>query len=87
MCAGRKLPSFNVWIEIGLFFSVRAENDLLSGWGSIDLVFVWVVEIDLVVCEPEITWFSCEHQNRLDVRVGIEIDLISVMGSKLTRFL
>ena len=26
------------------------------------------------------------HQNRLDIRVGIEIDLISVMGSKLTWF-
>ena len=26
------------------------------------------------------------HQYRLDIRVGIEIDLISVMGSKLTWF-
>ena len=25
-----------------------------------------------------------EYRNRLDIRVGIEIDLISVMGSKLT---
>ena len=27
------------------------------------------------------------HQNRLDIRVGIENDLISVMGSKLAWFL
>ena len=26
------------------------------------------------------------HRNRLDVRVGTEIDLVSVMGSKLTWF-
>ena len=26
------------------------------------------------------------HRNRLDISVGIEIDLISVMGSKLTSF-
>ena len=28
-----------------------------------------------------------EYRNRLDIRVGIEIDLISVMGSKLSWFL
>ena len=30
--------------------------------------------------------FASGHRNRLDTRVGIEIDLISVMGCKLTFF-
>ena len=33
------------------------------------------------------TAFVSGHRNRLDIRMGIEIDLISVMGSKLTWFL
>lgn len=35
LCAGRKLPAYSVWTE----------KDLLLVWGSIDLVFVCVVEI------------------------------------------
>ena len=35
------------------------QNDLFSVWGSIDLVFVQVVRIDLVfVCWSKITGFS-----------------------------
>ena len=35
-------------VDIDLVFCVRAENDLFWVQGSIDLVFVWVVETDLV---------------------------------------
>ena len=35
-------------IEIDLFFCVRVENNLFLVRGSIDLFFVWVVEIDMV---------------------------------------
>ena len=77
---------------------MQVENDLFSEWGSVDLVLLWVVEIDLVfVYVPKMTRF----------RVGIEIDLvfvwvieiylmsvwkiktdlISVKGSELTWFL
>ena len=42
-------------------------NDLFLFWGSIESVFVWVFQIDLVLCsEPEFTRFS----------VSIEIDLV-----------
>ena len=37
---------------------VLAGNDLFLVWGSIDMLFVWVVQIDLVsVYGPGITWF------------------------------
>ena len=62
-CAGRNLLVLNVVIDFGLVFCLRAENASFLVWGSMDLVFVWVVEIDLVfVCRQEITWFSCEHR-------------------------
>ena len=39
-------------------FFVRVENDLFLMRGSIDVVFVWVVECDLVlVCGLKTTWF------------------------------
>ena len=42
---------------IGIDFVYRLKNDFFLTWGSIDLVFVRVVEIDLVfVCWPKITW-------------------------------
>ena len=54
--ASRKSLGFSVSIEIDLVLSVRIEiylvfvcgpkNDLFFVWGSIDLVFVRVVEID-----------------------------------------
>ena len=66
-------------------------------WRSIDPVFVWVVEIDLVfVCGPKMTWFCVEIETvlfflRVEIDLisvwGIEIDLISVQGSELTCFL
>ena len=63
---GSKLTWFDQnWlglIKIDLFIFVRAENYLFLMWRSIDLVFVWVVEFDLVfVCGPKITWFCCEN--------------------------
>ena len=64
---GWKLPRFLYGNRNYLFLCVRNENDLFLVWGSIEFVFVWVVEIDLVVvCGPKMTW-SC---------VGIEIDLV-----------
>ena len=56
---------------------------------------MWVVKNDLIsVCGGsasfwiEINWlFVSGHRNRLDIRVGIKIDMISVMGSKLTWFI
>ena len=55
---GSKLAWFLSWKSKLTWFCVRAENDLFLACGSIDLVFVRVVEIDLVfVCWPEITWF------------------------------
>ena len=46
---------------------------------GVDLVFVWVVEIDL--------FFASGHRNWLNFRVGIEIDLIPVLRPKLSWFL
>ena len=70
VCAGvKKLLRFYLRIEnylVSMYgseltcFCVRAENYLflIIVWGSIDLVFVWVVEIYLVIVfGPEITWF------------------------------
>ena len=46
------------------WFCLQAENDLFLVWLSIDLVLVWVVEMDLVFsCGPEIAWCQCEHRN------------------------
>ena len=75
---------------------------------EIDLVFVWVVEIDsisvqgselnlfLLCCRKWLVFsvwieinsvFVSGHRNRLDIGLGIGIDLVSVMGSILTCFL
>ena len=45
---------------------MRAENGLFVAWGSIDLVFVWVVKIDLVLVSGP----------RLDFSEGIEINFV-----------
>ena len=69
----------------------------LSGWskmtsfqcgGSAFTWFLWSGRQRLVFSvRIEINWFFLlGHRNRLDTRVEIKIDLISVMGSKLTRF-
>ena len=50
---------------------------LCSGWKI--LVFGVRIEITRI--------FVSGHRNRLDIRVGIKIDLISVMRSKFTSFL
>ena len=67
LSGGPKRLGFSVVIETDLVIvrrleftccCMRAENDLCSARSSIDLVFVWVVEMDLVlVCDPKMTWF------------------------------
>ena len=48
--------------------------DLVVLWGSkITFVFVWI-EVNSI--------FVARHLNRFDIRSAIEIDFISVMGSK-----
>ena len=47
--------------------------------GRKSLVFCVWIEINSI--------FVSGHRNRLDIKVGIEIDWISVMGSRLTWFL
>ena len=87
---GSKVTFFVRGIEID---RVRAEINLFWVWWSIDLVFVWVVlvEIDSVLgYGPQIAWFYCEHRNWLgfclggryclDFSVGAKLDLISVQG-------
>ena len=50
--------AFYAGIAIDLFLFVRAENYLFLTWTSIELVFVWVVEVVFVfVCGPKIAWF------------------------------
>ena len=63
---------------------MRAENDLFLVGGSIYLIFVRVVEIDLV-------WFSHAGRKPLGFSVSIELDFVFVRvvefhcwGSKLT---
>ena len=64
------------------------ENDFISVWWiGIDLVFMQRPKMTCS-CRIEINWvFVSGHRNGLDVRVGIEIHSISVMGSNLTWFL
>ena len=65
LCGDRIWLRFSVGIEIDLFFvswveidRVQAEISLFLVWWSIDLVFVWEVEVDLVLgCRPQIAWF------------------------------
>ena len=57
------------------------KNDLFLVWGSIDLAFVRVVEIDLVFVRwPKITWFECEHRTDFVFVWVVEIDLVSLWG-------
>ena len=60
---------------------MRAEIDSFLVWWSIDLVFVWVVEINLVFrCGPQIAWFNVSIEIDLDFVRVVEIDFISVRG-------
>ena len=75
------------------------ETDLISVWGmGIDLISFKGSELTWLLCASrkllvfslltEInSIFESEHRNRLDIRVGIEINLISVIGPNLTLFL
>ena len=75
-CVGDRMWLRGVGIEIELFFvrgveidRVRVEIELFSVWWSMDLVFVWVVEIDLILdASRKSLYFS----------VPIEIDLVLV---------
>ena len=60
------------------------ENYFISLWWiRIDLMCVLRSKMTGFSVIIEINWvFVSGHRNRHDVRVGIEIDLISVMGSK-----
>ena len=84
LCAGR----IYLVLVYGSKLCVRAENYLFLVWGSIDVIFVRVVEIDLVfVCWPKITWlqgFSVSIELDFVFVWVVEIDLISVGGSNLT---
>ena len=60
----RRGTSESVWLSHCFCMSTQ-KNDYFLPWGSIDLVIVWVAEIDLLfVCEADIiTWFYREHWN------------------------
>ena len=63
---------------------MRAEKDLLLVWGSIDLVFVRVVEIDLVfVCWPKTLGFNMSIELDFLFVWVVETDLISLWGIEL----
>ena len=64
------------------------ENDLNSVWWiGIDLVFVKLSKTTFSVRIEISGAFVSGHRKWLDIRVGIKMDLISVMGSTLTWFL
>ena len=81
------------------WFQCRYETDLVVVWVTkIDLISVNGSKLTWFLCGGrkwlvfsvwiEInSFFVPGHQNRLDTRVGIEIDSKSVMGSRLTWFL
>ena len=67
---------------------VGCQNWLDFSAGDRHWLGFWVaVENELFLGSRSIWVFVSGHRNRLDIRVGIEFDLISVIGSKLTRFL
>ena len=97
---GDELDLVVVWVvEMNLFFYAGGKSLVFSVGMPIDLIFVWVVQIDLVfVWQSKMTcffrvWveidggFMLWHRSRVDIRVGIDIDLISMVGSKFTWFL
>ena len=60
-----------MWIEADVVFCVRAENDLLPVRGSIDLVLVRVVEIDLALALASKMKFWCGgSKKKLCLRPG-----------------
>ena len=65
------------------------EDDIFQCGGSALIRFLFRGRKWLVLSvRIEIYWvFVSWHRNRFDIKVGIETDLISVMGSKLTWFL
>ena len=89
-CGRSKLTWLQCRDRNKLVFFVGVENDLDVVWDFMctgrkllgvgiesDLIFVRVIRIDLISGD----------RNWLDFRVGMGIDLISVLGSKLTSFL
>ena len=79
-----------MWVvQIDLIWVCEIGNDFDSSVEiTIDLICV-AVENDLfLVSGSNLTrFFVSGHRNRLDIRAGIEIDLISVIGSILSWFL
>ena len=88
----------SVWeIELDLI-PMQDEMELVVVWViENDFTSVWRIGIDLILCSGrkllvfrvriEISWVIVSgHRNRHDIRVGIQIDIISVMGSNLTCF-
>ena len=81
LCAGRKLLSFNTWIEIGLVFRVGIE---------IELVFVCGAKMTCFKCGDLLTWFLCgwskltwflySGRKSLGFSVNIELDLFFLCG-------
>ena len=84
----KKCESFSVGMEfIWLLCGWLKLIDFSVGIG-IDLFFVWRSKLLLFIAWMEITSvFVSGHRNRRDIKVEIEIDLSSVMSSKLTKFL
>ena len=65
-----------------------AAKDLILVLGSIDLVNVWVIEVDLVfLCGPQIAWFFYEHRNLLVFWCWWKLTRFQGGGSELTWFL
>ena len=78
-----------VWDKIDLVNVWVVENDFISVWWiGIDLFFVQQSKMTMFcIVRIEIHWvFVSGHRNRLDIRVWIEIDMISVMGSTSADF-
>ena len=85
-CVGDRMWLRGVGIEIELFFvrgveidRVRVEIELFSVWWSMDLVFVWLVEIDLILdASRKSLDFSASIEIHSAFMRVVKIDLVSV---------
>ena len=60
-----------VMVEIDLISAWRSNSNWFQCRDEIDLVVMWVIEIDLLlVCWPKIACFEYEHENWRGFRVG-----------------
>ena len=82
-CMDRDWLGFSSGIAIDFLF-VRVGNVLFQTCRWIDLVFVWVVAIDLFfVCGPKTTWFSVSIELGFVSAWVVKIDLISMWEIEL----